>query len=212
MESHEKAGSAGMEAAPKVGAVVMAAGRSRRMGQAKLSLPWGETTVIGQVVETLEAGGIEEILVVAGLNLEEVEGALQGSSARVIFNPDYEMGGMLSTFQIGVQSLQEDTEAALAVLGDQPQMQAAVVEQVLKAYQQTRAQIIAPSYSNRRGHPWLLDRSLWPDVLSLSAPATLRDFLHQYDSLIHYLEVATESVVQDIDTPEDYQHYRPKND
>jgi len=66
-----------------------------------------------------------------------------------------------------------------------------------------------PSYQMRRGHPWMLDRSLWAAALELRLPTTLRDFLNQHASLIHYLPVDTVSVLQDLDTPGDYERFRP---
>ena len=83
-------------------AIVLAAGLSRRMGRFKLTLPWGDRTVIGQVVATLEAAGIEEIVVVAGHRGDEVTEALAGTTARIVFNPDYASGEMLSSIRTGL--------------------------------------------------------------------------------------------------------------
>jgi len=65
--------------------------------------------------------------------------------------------------------------------------------------------LIIPSFQMRRGHPWLVGRSLWPALNSLSEDQTMRDFLRQQQSNIHYLVVDTPSILQDMDTPEDYQ-------
>ena len=73
----------------RVGAVVLAAGRSRRMGRPKMILPWGETTVIGQVVNVLLAAGVDDLLVVTGGAREDVESALVDMPVRTIFNPDF---------------------------------------------------------------------------------------------------------------------------
>jgi CTP:molybdopterin cytidylyltransferase MocA len=62
----------------------------------------------------------------------------------------------------------------------------------------------------RRGHPWLLDRSLWPEVMSLQPPRTLRDVLNEHASQIEYLVVANDSILRDVDTPQDYENQRPK--
>jgi molybdenum cofactor cytidylyltransferase len=92
-------------------AIVLAAGLSRRMGRFKLTLPWGATTVIGQVVATLRAAGVAEIVVVTGNRADEVAAALAGALARIVFNSDYATGEMLSSIQAGVR-------AVIAVTGD----------------------------------------------------------------------------------------------
>ncbi len=199
-----------------VAAVVLAAGLSRRMGQPKMALPWGETTVIGQVVQVLAHAGVQEIVAVTGGAREMVEAALgkaagRGAQVRSVFNPDHANGEMLLSLQVGVRELAKDPriEAALVTLGDQPQIQAAVITRVLQAFQESPEQLIVPSYHMHRGHPWLLPRADWPDVLALHAPETLRDYLNAAASRIHYLEVDTPSVLMDLDTPEDYQMQKP---
>jgi molybdenum cofactor cytidylyltransferase len=70
---------------------------------------------------------------------------------------------------------------------------------------------VIPSYQMRRGHPWLVDRSLWADVMAICAPASLRDFLSDHQDSIHYVTVETGTILQDLDTPGDYLAYRPSN-
>jgi molybdenum cofactor cytidylyltransferase len=195
-----------------IAAVVLAAGESRRMGRPKMVLPWQDTTIIGQVVRTLAGAGVEDIVVVTGGAGELVEAALQGLPARPVFNPDYHQGEMISTFQTGLAALSGAARAALVALGDQPQIEAWVVESVISAYQSSQAQLVVPSFRMRRGHPWLLDRSLWQEALALTNPATLRDFLNQQASRIHYVSVDSPSILMDLDTPDDYAALRPGND
>ncbi len=70
--------------------------------------------------------------------------------------------------------------------------------------QQPKA-IIIPSYQLKRGHPILIDRALWPEVLALPETATLRDFVRAHEAQICYVVVETDSVLKDLDTPEDYE-------
>jgi molybdenum cofactor cytidylyltransferase len=62
----------------------------------------------------------------------------------------------------------------------------------------------------RRGHPWLIARSLWPEVQNLLSGNTLRDLLNAHTEQLHYLDVKTSSILQDLDTPQDYQREQPK--
>lgn len=203
----------------RVAAVVLAAGRSQRMGQPKMVLPWGDTTVIGQVARTLAQAGLDEIVVVTGGARQQVEQALSGLPVRTVYNPRYAEDQMALSLQIGLASLSAEIDAALVALGDQPQVRLEVVHTVLNTYRQTRAPLVFPSYRMRRGHPWIISRSLWRLVLALPdsqaaspqpAPLiTLRDLLAPYGDQICYVEVDDDSILRDLDTPADYRMERP---
>jgi molybdenum cofactor cytidylyltransferase len=184
------------------------------MGKPKMVLPWGRSTVIGQVLMTLVQAGVHDILVVTGGAKCEVEITVQqiaipGVTIRTVYNPGYAQGEMLSSLQVGLSHLGDKVEAALITLGDQPQIQARVIRSVIDIYQDTDFPLIVPSYKMRRGHPWLIDRSLWRIAMSLQPPFTLRDFLTSYASQIRYVNVDTESILQDLDTPADYDRFCP---
>ena len=199
---------------PLVGAVVLAAGKSERMGKPKMGLPWGNTTVIGHVIATLVEVGLDDVVVVTGGGREEVERALnslpQGWSVRAVFNPDFTAGEMLSSLQRGVVALGEAFDAALIALGDQPQIQTAVVRTIMDTYIHSGASLVIPSYAMRRGHPMLIARSLWAGLLALRPPQTLRELIQVYQDEIVYVNVDTPSILQDLDTPEDYRQFKPR--
>ena len=104
-----------------ISAIILAAGQSKRMGQPKMVLPWGKSTVIEQVVMTFLQAGIEDILVVTGGAHEVVEKTLDPYPVRKIYNPDYAAGEMLSSLQLGLSKLHREAQAVLVGLGDQPQ-------------------------------------------------------------------------------------------
>jgi molybdenum cofactor cytidylyltransferase len=193
----------------RVAAVVLAAGLSTRMGTPKMVLPWGMRTVVAQVVSQLFEGGADDVTVVTGGARELVEQALEGFPVKFTANPDYENGEMLCSLQVGIRSLGERADAALIALGDQPQIHSGVVSAVIEAYQVSSAPLVIPSYHMRRGHPWLVERGLWGDLLAVKQPNTLRDFLGDYQRLIQYVNVDDASVLADMDTPEEYQRQRP---
>lgn len=195
-------------------AIILAAGQSRRMGQPKMLLPWGESTVLGQVVAVLAEGlGADhktdfEIIVLTGAEREKVEGLVAGLTdkypVRCVFNPAYEAGEMLSSLQCGLAALGPGVDAALIGLGDQPQVEPGTVSSILGAFESSPARIIVPSYKMRRGHPWLVEKSLWNEILQMKTPQTPRDFLQASANEIKYVIVDTPSVTEDLDTPEDY--------
>lgn len=198
---------------PLFGAIVLAAGKSVRMGKPKMGLSWGNTTVIGQVVATLISSGLGEVIVVTGGGREDVERALsclpQDWPVRAVFNPDFAVGEMLSSLQVGVAALGKACEAALIVLGDQPQIEADVVGTIIDTYHQSGASLVIPSYAMRRGHPMLIARPLWAGLLALRPPQTLRELVQANQAQIVYVNVDTPSILQDLDTPEDYQRFNP---
>jgi molybdenum cofactor cytidylyltransferase len=203
-----------------IAALVLAAGQSHRMGRPKMSLPWGETTVIGRVATVLAQSGLDEIIVVTGGARRQVEEALarldeanlHGVRLRAVFNPVYEGKGMTHSLKVGLSAMEPEVSAAIIALGDQPQIQVSVAAEVLQGYRTTQAPLVVPSYQMRRGHPWIVDRCLWPEICRLGRAETMRDFLSRYQEQIHYVTVDTPTILQDIDTPEAYRRYRPDTD
>jgi molybdenum cofactor cytidylyltransferase len=193
----------------QIGAIILAAGRSQRMGQPKMILPWGDTTVIGQVVRTLAQAGLSEIVVVTGGACQQVEAALRDHPARPVYNPRYAEDQMALSLRVGLASLAAGTDAALVALGDQPQMRQDTVRRVIQAYQESRAPLVFPSHNLRRGHPWIIARSLWGEILDREPAQNLRDLLRPYADQIHFVNVPDDSLLRDLDTPADYEKERP---
>lgn len=191
-----------------IAAIILAAGQSKRMGRPKMLMPWGESTVLQTVIATFRAAGVDDILVVTGAGHERVE-ELVGDSAQTVFNAGYERGEMLSSIQAGLAAQPPGSGAVLIGLGDQPQVRVVTVQHLLDAHAQAGSSIIVPSYQNHRGHPWLVARAHWEEVLRLRPPETMRQFLIRHAAEIHYIESADSSVLADLDTPDDYLKYRP---
>jgi molybdenum cofactor cytidylyltransferase len=192
-----------------IGAVVLAAGQSRRMGSSKMVLPWGKTTVIAQVVGVLLQCPIEAIVVVTGGAADEVQAALQGLPVTLVHNPNFNHSEMIDSLRIGLRAMSTSIQTALVALGDQPQIRAEVVAQLAARRTQAQTTLLVPSYHMRRGHPWLVDRCHWAELYDLPPAETLRGFLSAHAREIDYVLVDTPSVLSDLDTPEAYQRSRP---
>jgi molybdenum cofactor cytidylyltransferase len=215
-----------------ISAIVLAAGLSARMGRPKLLLPYGERTVVEQVVSVLLASPADEVLVVTGHEREAVELALTGWPVLTVFNPDYAAGEMLASVKVGLEAVAPESQAALLAVGDMPAVEAGVVVQLVAAYTslpespvlpapaaQTQASeakdlpsgrssddcVYIPSYQMRAGHPVLVPRSYWPAILALPRGGSLRSVWQAEGSCIHWVTVDTPSVLRDMDTPEDYE-------
>jgi molybdenum cofactor cytidylyltransferase len=173
------------------------------MGQFKLLMPWEGDTVIGRIVRTLAATPVDEIVVVVGHRGAEVAGALADTPARLVSNPGYVSGEMLGSVQVGLRALAPAVQAALVCLGDQPQIETATVRALLDEGQKLGWQkVVVPSYEMRAGHPVLLPRTVWADVLA--AETTLKDALTPHRPGVAYVTVNSPSILADLDTPEDY--------
>lgn len=192
-----------------IAAIVLAAGQSKRMGQPKMLLPWGQTTVLGQVIETLRRAPVQDIVVVTGGEREKIELLLEPYGVRTIYNEAFAQGEMLSSLQCGLRAQLPQTQAALICLGDQPQMETGTVRLLCQAYRTRPSGLIVPSYQRRRGHPWLVARLFWEELLHMRAPESPRDFLKRHADDIRYLELDTPSILQDLDTLDDYLKSRP---
>jgi molybdenum cofactor cytidylyltransferase len=191
-----------------ISALILAAGQSKRMGQPKMLLPWGKTTVLETVIATYKAAGIDNVLVVTGGFKEQVE-MLVKNSARCVFNSNFAEGEMLSSVQTGLAVLEPEVEAVLIGLGDQPQVQERGVRLVADEYRKSGASIVVPSFQMKRGHPWLVTRAYWDEILNMQSPLSLRDFLKRHADEIRYVEMNNNSILQDLDTPEDYLKSKP---
>jgi molybdenum cofactor cytidylyltransferase len=195
-----------------IAAIVLAAGGSSRMGRPKLSLPWGNTTVLGQVVMTLCNVGIKDIIVVTGGAREMIEGLVSALAkelpVRAVYNPDHLVGGMLSSIKVGLRAVNSNSSAVLIALGDQPQVQEKTINTICSTFLTSRASLVVPSSENQRGHPWLAERSIWDEILDLPLSASAREFLSSHSSKVKYV-LADATILQDLDTPEDYSRSLP---
>jgi molybdenum cofactor cytidylyltransferase len=119
---------------------------------------------------------------------------------------------MLSSVKIGLKSIQHKADAGLIVLGDQPNIEPITIKTIIDTYKNTKKAIIVPSYQRHRGHPFLIDKSCWEEILNLPQDMTLRDFLNSNPQEIYYVNVEDSSILQDMDTPDDYLQQHPYAD
>jgi molybdenum cofactor cytidylyltransferase len=116
---------------------------------------------------------------------------------------------MLSSLQLGLSVKMREASAALICLGDQPQVEERSVRSICEAFLQSKSPLVVPSYNMQRGHPWLIARPLWDELLAMKSPKTARDFLKKQARNIQYVIMDSPTVIEDLDTPEDYLKYKP---
>ena len=186
-----------------VSGILLAAGLSTRMGEPKQLLPFGESTIVETVVDSMLGAKFDEVIVVVGHRASEVQEQLGARPITTVFNPDYREG-MLTSAQAGIRARKENGAFAL-MLVDQPFITSARINQVIAAYQHTEKGIAVPSYHYKRGHPVIFDQKYASDILALDTESDgVRTLFKKYGDDIHYVTVDTDSVLRDIDNPEDY--------
>lgn len=184
-----------------IAGIVLAAGRSTRMGAPKQLLPLGTRTAIEMVVEQV-CRRLEQVVVVLGHRAEEVGGALAGQPVRCVFNPHHALG-MLTSVQCGIRAA-GGAGAYLICLGDQLQI-GSTMDALLAAAGRSGQGILIPTCEGRRGHPILIRSSYAGQILSLSLDQGLNTVTrgHPRDTL--EVPVADREAIEDMDTPADYQ-------
>lgn len=193
----------------KFASLILAAGKSERMGTLKLLLPWRGRTILAEVVSQVLESGVDQALVVFGHAAAEQQMALSDITddrLQVVLNPQYELG-MLSSVQAGLRRLSPMVEAVLLSLGDQPRLPATVYRRVMERYIDSGLGILIPSYRGKRGHPIVIHARFVPYLLNLD-PVTesLHSLTSAYREQIMDLPLDEPAVLQDVDRPEDYQH------
>jgi molybdenum cofactor cytidylyltransferase len=187
-------------------AVVLGAGLSNRMHENKLLLPWKQGTIIEWVISQLQEAGLDQIVVVTGRDNKTIEALTSYPKVMHAFNQQFADGEMLHSLQCGISVLSADIKALLVVLGDQPQIEVQTIQNVTNAYIENEGKpLVVPSFQNRRGHPWMIGKELWNEILEMEPPDNLRAFLTRHANDILYVVVTSDSILSDIDTPQDYQ-------
>jgi len=192
-------------------AIVLAAGKSSRMGRSKAALALSNgDTFITRIVGTFKAASVEDVVVVVGHDAKAVVDAFAASDlvARFVENPDYEQG-QLSSLLAGLRVVDRPgVVATLVTLVDVPLVSSATVRAVIDRYRTTHAPVVRPVRAAAHGHPVLIDRSLF-DALRRADPAEgAKGVIRANVSAAGDVAVDDDGAFADADTPEDYERLR----
>ena len=187
-----------------IAAVILAAGKSERMGRPKALLPFGASTFLQHLYNLLKSSSVGEVRVVLGAQAGEIKAGVDIPERDIVINPDYEKG-MLCSLKAGLAALQEALpEAVLLCPVDHPNISLPVIELIAGSFRSSKAEIIIPTRAGRRGHPVLFAHSLFGDLLAAPLDVGARHVVYQYPEKVLEVETAEPGVIQDIDAPEDY--------
>src|SRR5271165_5859730 len=190
-----------------VSAVVLAAGMSTRMGSVKQLLKIGEKTLLETVLDNLRISRADEIVVVLGGSAELIKQQIKLDDSRIVINEGYQQG-MGTSLRVGVSAVDSSSDAALIVLADQPFVRAETIDQLIDQYQARRPEVAIPVYKGFRGNPTLLDRSLFPEVMTLAGDIGCRAIFGRHAEKILKVAVDDIGVLLDVDTEADLQRYQ----
>jgi molybdenum cofactor cytidylyltransferase len=185
-----------------VAAILLAAGRSRRMGAFKPLLPFGDRTVIQSCIESLRAAGVEEIVVVVGHRAGEVKEKVKDSRLRFALNPDPD-SEMSVSIACGVRQVSTDAKALLIALVDHPAIPAETIRLLIDNWKRG-AKLVQLEHDGRGGHPVLIDLAYRNELSNLDPASGLSKLFETHREQVRRLPVESPYVARDMDTWEDY--------
>ncbi len=191
-----------------IAGLILAAGESTRMGQDKALLTYRGRTFLESALVNLRAAGVERVAVVLGQHAEEIRHAVKLEGAQVVVNPDYRRG-QTSSLQAGLKALRGPAlEAVVLYLVDHPGVSPETVRKLLATFRRSNAPVVIPTFQNQRGHPVLIARPLFKELLSLRPQEGANAVVRKYREATIFVEVDDPGILLDVDDPETYRRLR----
>jgi molybdenum cofactor cytidylyltransferase len=189
--------------------VLLAAGKSTRMGSLKALLPWEGTTLIQFQLTQLERSIINPIIIVLGYEANKLLPYVEESSARIVWNQEYEKG-KTESIKLGMLAVEKDADCIIIMSVDQP-VNHILLDALIERFRQTNANIVLPVYNKRRGHPILLSTRLRDEIMQLNEETHgLRAILQNRNDEISELIVDDYSVLFNFNNKKDYEEANSK--
>ena len=190
-----------------ISAIVLAAGESRRMGSPKALLRYAGQTFIARICESLLSAGVDEVVTVLGARAEEVRLSVSSHPAlRLVVNPDY-VKGQLSSLITGLLALSPGSEAAIVALVDHPLVRVETFASLLRSFREHWCPIIIARYQDKRGHPVLFAREVYPELLAAPLDQGAKVVVRKDPARVREIQLDDPGILADIDTPEDYAQF-----
>jgi molybdenum cofactor cytidylyltransferase len=186
--------------AQQVSAILLAAGSARRMGRMKHLLPIGDRSVIRHCLERIVSAGINDIVVVLGLNGRDIANDVLGFGVKIVINPDPE-SEMAGSVRCGLRLVDASSTGVLVCLSDHPLVSQETFGTLLRHHYENPDRIIVPFHHGRRGHPTLFPARVIEEIFS---GIRLNEIVNRSPERLIRADVIDEGVLLDMDTPEDY--------
>jgi molybdenum cofactor cytidylyltransferase len=221
-----------------IAGLILAAGESSRMGRPKALLTYRRRTFLETAIQTLQDAGAHRTVVVLGHHAEEIRQAVRFDKVETVVNSDYRLG-QTSSLQAGLRSLQisqtRDTAAAISpsplphtaseggasaiskdeldavvlALVDHPAVTVETIRKLVVCFLTSHASVVIPKYQNQRGHPIIIARALFPELLTLGPEEGANTVIRKYRDATRFVEVNDPGILLDVDDPETYRNLNP---
>ncbi len=190
----------------KTAGIILAAGTASRMGKAKQLLPFANTTLLGRVMENAAQSTLIELIVVLGHDADNIMKAIDFSGMKIVINTDYAKGQSTSLIK-GLGAVSSSCAGAMFLLADQPLITPDIINHMIMSFQTSDAPILIPFYHGCRGNPVIIERSLFPRLLSLTLDTGARVIFNEYKNSILKINFENDAGLLDVDTPMDYEKF-----
>jgi molybdenum cofactor cytidylyltransferase len=187
----------------RIAAIVLAAGRSTRMGGPnKLLAEIGGKPLVRIAAEQALASRASPVIVVTGHEHERVEAALAGMTVKLVHNPDF-ASGLGGSLKAGIAAVPTEADGAVVCLGDMPQVDAALIDQLIAAFDPEKGALaVVPVFDGKRGNPVLWSRRFFPDLTAIEGDVGARHLIGRYSEAVVEVPVTGKAALTDVDTPE----------
>ncbi len=187
-----------------IAALLLAAGRSSRMGGNKLVMEWRGKALVAHVADQALTAGFDPVVVVTGHQADAVRRAVAGRPVAWIHNALYGQG-MAASLKAGIEALPPAVEAVLVCLGDMPRVEARHMQAIARAYDPSAGRTICvPIFDGQRGNPVLFGRRYFAEMQSLEGDRGARSLLAGHADHVHEVPMADDAVLADVDTPDSF--------
>ena len=188
--------------------IILAAGKSKRMHEInKLLIKINNKTMIEKIVDSSLKSVANNTIVVLGYENEILQRLLINKNITTVVNTEY-LKGQSSSLQMGISALTEDCDAAVVILGDMPDINSTLINQLIENYSPgDNKSIIIPTYKNKKGNPVLMGREFFPDILSIKGDKGAKDIIKVNKKYINEIPQKQSAIINDIDTKEDLAKY-----
>lgn len=191
-----------------IGAVILSAGESSRMGRPKAFLPIDGQTFIEKIVGAVKQSSVGSVLVILGHNAEEMRRRIVHLPVEILVNPDYKLG-QLSSLQVAVRHLEKKSNCVgmLVHLVDHPYIDPKLIERMIERFRASGKLIVVPRYGAKRGHPVIFSRQLFAELLAAPMDQGAKAVVNAHRDDTLELDTQDAGVTVDIDTPELYRQH-----
>ena len=183
-----------------ISAIILAAGKSERMGTPKALLPFRGRTFLENILQAIAGSSLTNAVVVVGHHRVEIAARL--NIPNMVFNPRYEQG-MVTSFQAGIRALPPDSSGAVLFLVDHPVVEPSTIDVLVNNFSANR--IVVPVFNGRRGHPVLFAREVLQEILALPPSQGANIVVRRDPGRIVEVSVDSPGILVDVDTPEDFE-------